>query len=505
MRIKSLIGWGFLLTVMLLTAGFASCSNPDERPVDTFILPFRDPLQASPVGVIFTDPVFRVVEPDPVIEEQYLCANLHPMTSAQLWGYFTGATQSIKLVCTRISNPNLVAILVGVANRGVQVNIVTEKGFFTKPEFAPYIAQLSQAGNIIIKTDDDGEVRQVHSRYAIIDDHIVLSSSGDFLDNSFNLSINNTLVFDTPRTYINGTGPGSVKTVTDAFLFDFDQMFNMGLFGGNKQRLINHTFNIGVLVEIYFGPNDNLFAEVLDKFSNSLGHQYAVAQITDPTMAAIAANGYGFTDATYGWTGYNGMNHKFMLINVPANVTTTINPVVLNLLDPLVITGSANWTYNGLYTNDEQLVLVHDLTLAYEFAVEVGALGRGAAGVGIVYGTVRTFKNVPIFEAMPYCDSENIPGTIFVGDQGVKPDDVVTDGRGMYSMFIPTGFLRNIQLVGLGEAEGQYLYPDPLWGPTNPNDGWVLLPGSSYNANFYLYPRPSSTGTGGSGGGGFGG
>jgi hypothetical protein len=382
--------------------------------------------------------------------------------------------------------------------------VVTEQGFFNKPEYAPYIAQLSQAGNVTVKTDHDGEVRQVHSRYAIIDDHMVLASSGDFLDNSFNLSVNNTLAIDTPRTYIDGEGPGGVQTITDAFLFDFDQMFNMDRFGGDKERMVNHIFNIGSIVEVYFGPNDNLVAELFSKYGNSLALQYAVAQITDPTMAGIAANGWGFTEASFGWTGYNAMNHKFMIINVPADVTTTINPVYLNVIDPLVITGSANWTFNGLNTNDEQVIVVHDLTLCYEFAIEMGALEREAAGVGVVFGTVRTFKNVPVPNALPYCDSNNIPGTIFAGDGGVKPEDVITDGRGMYAMFIPTGFLRNISLVGLGDADGLYLYPDPLFGPTMPNEGWNLLPGSSYEANFYLYPMPSGTGTGG-GGGGFGG
>jgi hypothetical protein len=505
MRFKSIISWGILLSVIFLAAGIASCSNPDERPTDTFFPPFVDPLAKSPVGLVITDPIFRQVEPDPLVNEQYRAAVLNPLTSTDLWNHFTGATQSIKLVCTRISNQNMVDILVGLANKGIKIDIVTEQGFFTKPDYSKFIAQLTQAGNITIKTDDDGEVRQVHSRYAIIDDHFVLASSGDFLDNSFNTSVNNTLIFNTPKTYINGSGPNGVTTITDAFLFDFDQMFNMNRFGGDKERLINHIFNIGVLVEIYFGPNDNLLAEVFDKFSNSLGGiQYAVNQITDPTMMVVAANGFGFTDNSFGWYGYNAMNHKFMLVNVPTNVTETINPVVLNILDPVVVTGSANWTHNGLNINDEQVIVVHDLTLGFQFAIEMGVLQRESAGRGIVFGTVRTHKNVPIRLAQLYCDSDPITGTIFGGDGGVKPEDILTDGRGMYWMEIPTGFLRNIQLIDLGEASGLYIFPQPLWGEDTPNAGWNLFPGSSFNADFYLYPMPSGTGTGGSGGGGFG-
>ncbi len=521
MRMKTVLSLGFLLIVLILAAGIASCSNPDERPMDGFYGGFPNPLPKSAVGLIVTDPVFRQVEPDPLIEEAYLAANLQPLTSSDLWGYFTNATQRIDLVGTRITNAQMVARLVGVANKGVQVNIVAEKGYFDDAESAPFISQLAQTGHVTMKTDKDDIARQVHARYAIIDDHIVLASSGDFLDDSFNTSINNTLVFDNPRTYVDSSGPGGVKTITDAFLFDFDQMFNMGRFGGDKVVLGHNTFNIGVSVEVYFGPNDNLLGEVANEINNMQSSMmYAINQVTDSTMLYVCAafGDVGLYDAPsnpdyseilplalpFGWPGFNSLNHKFMLIDLPTDVTTTIDPTVLGVLDPVVITCSNNWTHNGLELNDEQMLIIHDLTLGFEYAVEMGALEREAMGLGVVFGTVRTNKNVPIAGAQLTCDSLAIPGGFFPGDGGVPPEGE-SDARGSYGMLVPTGFLRNIQVLDLGDAGGAYLLPDPIWGDTMPNQGYNLMPGSSYKANFYVIPVPTGTGTGtGGGGGGFG-
>ena len=201
MRTNTLISLSSMLVTLVLVAGIASCSNADERPMDGIFAMFTDPLPPSPIGLIISDPVFRQNQPDPVIEEAYHAAALYPLTTNDLWNYFSGASKRIDIVGTRITNPEMTARLVSIANKGVQINIVVEQGFFGDVDSAPMISQLSQTGRVTIKTDDDGMARQVHSTYALIDDNILLASSGDFLDNSFNNSVNHILVFNTPRTY----------------------------------------------------------------------------------------------------------------------------------------------------------------------------------------------------------------------------------------------------------------------------------------------------------------
>jgi hypothetical protein len=513
MSIRRLLALGAFIVVLLLAAVLASCSNPDQRPMDGWYPMIPTPLAKSPVGLVITDPVFRQKEPDPLIEEGYKAADLTIMTSSDLWNYFAGAANRIDLVGTRITNEDMVARLVNATTKGVQVNIVVEQGFFNSSESAPLISQLIQTGRVTIKTDNDGEARQVHSRYAIIDDHIVLASSGDFLDDTFNTSINNTLIFTSPRYYVDGTGTSTVQTVTDAFLFDFDQMFNQGRFGGDKEILGNHTFNVGVDVEVYFGPNDNLLGAVAYQINNlQSSMSYMINQVTDPEMLGILAS-FGemgwydyptngdLTDilplaTPFAWSGYNSLNHKVMVIDVPVDITDASNPTLLGFYDPVVISGSCNWTHNGLKLNDEQLVVVHDIALGYEMGfVEMATISREAAGYGVVFGRTRTIKNVPVANAVVQCDSLEVLGTPFMGDGGT-PSEGESDGRGAYFMLVPTGFVKNIHLEDLGDAAGTYLFPDPLWGDDVANQGYNLMPGASFEANFYFRPIPTNTGTG---------
>jgi len=526
MRTKIIFSTGLLFITIILAAGVVSCSNPDQVPQGGIIPSFEKPMPPSPIGLVITDPVFRQIEPDPLVRETYKAANLTPMTSDDLWAYFTSASQRIDITGTRITNAGMVSRLVGIANKGVQINIVCEKGYFNDSEATPFISQLSQTGHVTLVTDEDDVARQMHSRYAIIDDHIVVASSGDLLDRTFNTAVNNTLIFDNPRTYTNGSGPAGVQTITDAFLFDFDQMFNQGKFGGDKVILNNHTFNIGVNVEVYFGPNDDLLTAMVDEVNNMQSNmQFAINQVTDSLMLNVVLPNFaqiGFYDGPsnpgldpetdllnargFWWTGYNSLNHKFILIDLPADLSTTIDPVILDVLDPVVITGSANWTHNGLDLNDEQLLIIHDLTLGFEYAVEMAVLSREAGGFdpvngytpgyGVVFGKVATNKDVPLAESELTCDSLEIVGGVFLGDGGTPTEDE-TNNRGYYALFVPSGFLRNIQVLSLGDASGAYLLPDPIWGDTQPNEGWNFLPGSSYEANFYVVPAPTQTGTGG--------
>jgi hypothetical protein len=471
------------------------------------------PLAKSPVGLIITDPVFRQKEPDPLLREGYLAADLTPLTSTDLWNYFTGASTRIDLVGTQITNADMVQRLAGAANKGVEVNMVVEEGYFNQAASAPLISQLMQTGHVTIKTDKDGIARQVHSHYAVIDNHVVLASSGDFLDDTFNASVNDTLVFNATGNYINGTGPSGVQSITDAFLFDFDQMFNLGHFGGDKERFANHTFDVGVDVEVYFGPNDDLLAEIANEVNNMQSNMsFMIGQVSDYNMLGILAQfAYaGFYDVAasgdlttvlplatpFYWSGYNYLNHKIMAIDVPNDIEAAQNPLLLEIYDPTVIFGSCDWTYSGLKLNDEQLIIVHDLTIGYEIGyVEFAAISREATGYGVVFGKVRTMRNVPIEHVVIACDSQDIAATPFGGDGGTPTTDE-TDPDGRFLMFVPSGFVRNIHLEDLGDAAGAYLFPDPLWGETQPNQGYNLLPGASLEVNFYLRPIPTNTGTG---------
>ncbi len=167
-------------TVVVLTAFLGgACSNPDNIPDSGFAL------TPSPVKVAFTDPQFRVEgsngktgTADPYGLQLMNLVGLDMLEMSDLMRYIDNAQSTIDLCTMRINNEGMVQRLVTIANRGVSIRIVTEDAYFNDPNSIPMIQQLLDA-DVLIRTDEDGFNRLMHQRYWIIDNHIVLSGSGD--------------------------------------------------------------------------------------------------------------------------------------------------------------------------------------------------------------------------------------------------------------------------------------------------------------------------------------
>lgn len=498
-------------TVVVLTAFLGgACSNPDNIPDSGFAL------TPSPVKVAFTDPQFRVEgssgktgTADPYGLQLMDLVGLDMLEMSDLMRYIDNAQSTIDLCTMRINNEGMVQRLVTVANRGVAIRIVTEDAYFNDPNSTAMIQQLLDA-DVLIRTDEDGFNRLMHQRYWIIDDHIVLSGSGDMLDTTFSRSANNTLIFDTAKTINAGSDISQVKTITDAFFMDFTQMFDRGKFGKNKETMLQHTFNIGVDVEIYFGPNDDPQLRIRDELLHiDSNMMYAINQATDGLIISrindlVVAGTYpiaGVYDgpsnglalpngSAYSFPNMNGMNHKFMVIDVPMTFEDMQYFTAATSDDPLVITGSCNWTNAGFELNDETLMIVHDLTLGYRYAFgEMTSITAAAGNTGIVFGEVRSAYNNVGLEVTVTIESGRV-SSYFPGTDPPVEVDSDPDEEGFYGAYVTTGELNRLessQPVGHLIPEDKFLY-----GAT-----FLLLPGASYEGNFFPKLAPSGTGTGG--------
>lgn len=340
----------------------------------------------------------------------------------------------------------------------------------------------------------------------------MLTGSGDLLDTSFNRSANNTLIIDTPLTPgINaGSDVSQIKSVTDAFFFDFTQMFDRDLFGKKKEVMTKHTFKIGIDVELWFGPNDDLRTRLDDQLNNIDEYMfYAINQATDGTILdhiqlLVTSGRYAISgvfdgpsatyvppNATaYNFPNLNGMNHKFMVFDVPGTFEDLQYFSAASSNDPVVVTGSCNWTKAGLDLNDETLVIVHDLTLAFQYAVgESNAVSAAASNTGIVYGRVRSAHNNIGLETMLMVQTRRASAA-FPGM--AEPEEIESGGaEGFFGLYVPTGELFMLEVIETAEA---HLIPEPkfLYGDT-----FLLLPGASYEGNFFPKLAPTQTGTGG--------
>ena len=255
----------------------------------------------------------------------------------------------------------------------------------------------------IIQRPDDGEV--MHNKFIIIDvDYSdfakVLTGSVNHTDNSCHEDYNNMVIlYD--------------QALALAYEIEFEEMWGSSgdipnesnaKFGDEKTDNTPHSFNIGgIPVELYFSPSDGTTEKienailtantdmqfaVLTFINNDLGD--AVIDIYDAgvDVKGIIENVYYFGSE------YNGLqsagvdvhshfsepymfHHKYGIIDAN-NISS----------DPLVITGSHNWTNSAEDDYDENTLIIHDAEIANMYYEEF------VARYADITGTDNNIENI---------------------------------------------------------------------------------------------------------------
>lgn len=178
-----------------------------------------------------------------------------------------------------------------------------------------------------------------------------------------------------------------------AYTIEFEEMWGgsganpsaSSKFGPDKTNNTPHTFIIGgKTVESYFSPSDGTTSKIIDAINSAnsdINIPIMVVTRTDISSALLTKFNNGFTNinvindtqnpsgnqfptikagilpnhaVTCGLSGI--MHHKFMVVD---NFDTTSNP--------LVLTGSHNWSNSAETRNDENTVIVHDANIANQY------------------------------------------------------------------------------------------------------------------------------------------
>jgi len=505
--------WTVPIAVVIFLLMLAGCKNPDREG------PFGFTIQSnSKIKTVFTDPIFRQIgwdSNDPYSKYLSEGVGLQYYDQRDLIDIMLNAKSTIDIASPQINNRETAEIMIGLANRGIGIRVVTERSNFdfidpTIPESTKQIHQQMIDAGIQIHTDNDDVNRLMHERYMIIDNQMVLVGSADFLCTSFSEAINNTLIIESTQTINPAIAtPSNVNTVMDAFVFDFEQMFVRNKYGVAKEPLFRNTFeDTGTTIEVYFGPTNNMLEQIVQELNNANDILfYCIQQFTNSTMLsnmAIMAGRIqvsGIIDSItnvpqgtlgqigaviYDGMGYDSLNHKFIVIDFPTDVWDYEYPSPANLSDPVVITGSPNWNESNFSRNDEVLVIVHDLATAYKYGlVEFASNSMGAAQVGLIYGECHSaVNNVPL-ECTVEVRVERkgfLPGLPPDEDPPTADSDPET---GWYSLTVPGGLTD----VTLTEAPTAYLLPDYIAG----NE--LLFPGGSQKIYWYLPLKPSGSGS----------
>ena len=226
----------------------------------------------------------------------------------------------------------------------------------------------------------------MHDKFVIIDanssnasDAIAWTGSNDWSQEMVDSDYNNIIIFQD-------------QPLAQAYTAQFNQMWGGSgatpvtaneKFGPFKTDLGPHIFTIGgSTVELYFSPKDSSNAHILDAINSANSQLYfGVYEMTETSdaNAIMARKNAGVSvagcvdqyDSTTGGTAFTtlrtglGSNlkvyaqpwsiyHNKYLIVDPCNTAS----------DPLVLTGSHNWTTSADTKNDENVVIIHNADVA---------------------------------------------------------------------------------------------------------------------------------------------
>ena len=294
--------------------------------------------------------------------------------------YIDRAKYTIDLAIYNSNNSgisNISNALKGAADRDVQVRVI---GCGTTANYG--VDELAGSDvHVLIGPDEFNRTGIMHNKFVIFDaqsadanDPIVWTGSTNLTDGQINVDANNVIIVQD-------------QSLARTYQIEFEEMWGSttntanaanALFGFNKKNNTPHEFEIGgKRVESYFSPSDGINAKIVENI-NSTNNDLNIATmlLTRNEIAnAIALN-----------------SNVNMLTNAQGNNASTVNTTLLAALgsthyvfypgpgtmhnkymivdqgdptsDPLVLTGSHNWSAAADNSNDENTLIIHDATLA---------------------------------------------------------------------------------------------------------------------------------------------
>ena len=319
--------------------------------------------------------------------------------------YINKATTTLDVCVYNCNNLNIVAAINNAFNNGVTVR---------------YVSTLSTANTALgsldpgISLNKGNSVGIMHNKFIVVDrDDVnnswVLTGSTNWTTNNLYDDYNNMLLIQD-------------QSVAKAFTLEFEEMWgdtgstpNVGnsKFGSDKSDNTPHEFMVGGKpLEVYFSPTDLTTSKIkaaIESASASL--EFALLSFTRDELGTAVNNAhiaFGNVKGIMESIGDQGEEYTFLTgAGVPLlshqGVTYDMHHkyAIIDQMDiasdPLVLTGSHNWSTAAETKNDENTVFVHRADIANEYYQEFFAryceldnLFCLAAGVSVITSSVST-------------------------------------------------------------------------------------------------------------------
>jgi len=311
------------------------------------------------------------------------------------------ATYSIDLALYSFSGMQEVAdALVLAKNRGVKIRVVYDH---RSPDYPIQNSMQSLINNGIQVSQRPQETQAfpgiMHNKFIVFDARDTVASNDWLWTGSWNVT-------STELNWKNNVVEINDPNITSAYTTEFEEMWGSNTdtlnssnakFGYQKADNTPHNFNIGGReIESYFSPSDGTTSKIISQI-NSADHNIYLAQYVitkdDIRQAIISRYNSGMNDLRGVVDQTNVSGSEFSTLQSYGEMLANPSPTLHHKYgiidasyadsDPVVITGSHNWSSAAENDNDENTLIIHDVYIANQYMQEFKKRYNDAGGTGV--------------------------------------------------------------------------------------------------------------------------
>jgi len=292
--------------------------------------------------------------------------------------YIDKAQSTLDVCVYNNDNLNIVTAINNAYNRGVSVRYITHLTTMNGS-----LSSLNSNINVL-KGNDDG---LMHNKFIVVDkdseqNSWILSGSTNWTPNNLYTDYNNMVFIQD-------------QSLAKAYTIEFDEIWGstglapdsaLSKFGAEKEDNTPHNFVVdGKNIELYFSPSDQVTSKIDDALETADSDiSFALLSFTRDELGSEMVYQHnagvtvkGIIESTLDM----GTEYDYMLsegIDVYSHLTIPnqihhkycIIDALNSSSDPIVVTGSHNWSTSGEVRNDENTLIIHDHTIAQTYLEE---------------------------------------------------------------------------------------------------------------------------------------
>lgn len=290
--------------------------------------------------------------------------------------FIDGSSVSVDIAVWDNGSAAIVASLNAAVQRGVVVRYITSSNS-TNTALSGLSAQIP-----VLERNSGATSNVMHNKFVVIDQQRLLTGSMNFGMGSMQDDYNNIVIIED-------------VALAQTYTTEFNEMWGTSgaqpnlsnsKFGPDKTDNTTHLFTVGsTTVESRFSPTDNTTQHIVDAI-NSADYTLDIAMFTfinnDIGDAVVAAKNRGvyvrciIENSWYIGSEYSNLQNAgiqtFSHSSVPFDFhhKYCIIDAFQASSDPMVVTGSHNWTNSAEDEYDENTLFIHDMTIAQQYTEE---------------------------------------------------------------------------------------------------------------------------------------